>query len=374
MRRRIFFLACAWCLAATPVFAADVRVLIAENLKTTLLSAQGNYTIRTLPDLKAVKTGNDLKNARVLPSSNGFLIGKENFICRGIQIEAQEERSLFLNKSRFRGKINLLKNNAGLLYAINTLDVEGYLYGVLHHEVSSWWPMEALRAQAIAARTYALYQVQVSRSQEYDLKSSTFSQVYGGSTTERFRTKSAVDQTKGQVLTSDGKIFPAYFHSACGGKTAGAEELWKISTKTLAGNVVCGYCKMSPHNFWHANVPLVEIKQIMEKNGRPVGEILDLKAVTQTPSGRVGSLKITGASGEMTIAAKDFRIWIGGERIRSTQFTLKINEDMVEFKGKGWGHGVGLCQWGSFGQALLGRSHEEILKFYYPDSTIAVNS
>ena len=117
-------------------------------------------------------------------------------------------------------------------------------------------------------------------------------------------------------------------------------------------------------------MPLSEIEQKMDKYGRPAGRILKVEIISLTPSGRVGSLKITGTSQEAVIAAKDFRVWIGGDRIRSTHFTVVISEDAAEFRGKGWGHGVGLCQWGAFGQALLGRPYEKILELYYPGSKI----
>ena len=102
-----------------------------------------------------------------------------------------------------------------------------------------------------------------------------------------------------------------------------------------------------------------------------MGQILKIEPVTRTPSGRVGSLKITGTAAETVIAAKDFRIWIGGDRMKSTLFTVSLKDDAAMFDGKGWGHGVGLCQWGTLGQALLGRSYRQILAFYYTKSELA---
>ena len=113
-----------------------------------------------------------------------------------------------------------------------------------------------------------------------------------------------------------------------------------------------------------------QFRPVFRRNARPVGRILKLEAVTRTPSDRVGSIKITGTEGETVVAAKDFRIWVGGELMKSTDFTMEVKEDVAEFHGKGWGHGVGLCQWGTLGQALLGRSYKDILSFYYPSSTI----
>ena len=350
----------------TPV----VRVLIAENQKSLRLTIKGAYTIRSLPFLQVLKKGQRLVDAPLAAMPQGVKLGNQVWAGKGIRIEPVDERDLYLNKSRFRGIVDILRNPNGTLYAINHIGVEDYLYGVLHHEVAPWWPMEALRAQAIAARTYALYQARMSRPLEFDLKSSTSSQVYGGSTSERFRTKRAVDQTAGKILTYQGKIFPTYFHATCAGTTAGAQELWQMNLPPLSGNVHCGYCRISPHYYWEAKVPLSEIEEQMNKNRRPVGQILKIEVISLTPSGRVGSLRITGTAQETVMAAKDFRIWAGGDRIRSTNFTVTLNDDTAEFHGKGWGHGVGLCQWGALGQSLLGRSHEKILQLYYPGSKI----
>ena len=266
--------------------------------------------------------------------------------------------------------MDVLKDKNAVLYAINRLNIEDYLYGVVHHEVAPWWPMEALKAQAIAARTYALYQMEVSKPIEFDLKSSTSSQVYGGSTTEKFRTKRAVDLTAGEVLVYQGKIFPAYFHATCAGVTAGAQELWKIDLPPLTGGAHCKFCRLSPHFYWQARVPVSEIEEKMAKYGHPVGRILKIEEISKTPSGRVGSIRITGTAGDFVMAAKDFRIWIGGDKIRSTLFTISIKDDVAGFDGRGWGHGVGMCQWGALGQAILGHDHESILKFYYPGAEI----
>jgi stage II sporulation protein D len=285
-------------------------------------------------------------------------------------VEPNQDRDLYLDDRRFRGIVTVYKQPNGLMYAVNRLDIEGYLYGVLHHEVAPWWPMEALKAQAVAARTYATYQVSVSKSGPYDLKSSTSSQVYGGSTAERYRTKKAVDRTAGQILIYQGAVFPAFFHATCAGTTAGAQELWKIDLPPISGGSKCSYCRISPHFYWQAKVPLSAIEAKLKENNRSIGQILKIEVVSQTPSGRVGSLKITGTLQEAVIAAKDFRIWVGGDLMKSTDFTVEIKEDVAEFRGKGWGHGVGLCQWGSLGQALIGKSYKDILQFYYPGAEI----
>ena len=357
----------AW---ASPKKNFPIRVLVAEERTYVDLTVKEDYTIRLLPSLQVAKKGRLLAGARLTATPTGFRLGKQEWTCRGILVEPAKDRDLYLDDSRFRGTLAIGKAKNGLMFAINKLDIEKYLYGVLHHEVAPWWPMEALKAQAVAARTYAYYQAQVSKGNDYDVKSSTSSQVYGGSTTERYRTKKAVDRTAGQLLTFEGKVFPAYFHATCAGVTAAAEELWDIRLAPIGGGVQCNYCRISPHYYWQAKVPLSTIEEKLKQYNRSVGQILKVEPVTQTPSGRVGSLKITGTLQEAVIAAKDFRVWVGGNVMKSTAFTVEVKEDFAEFHGKGWGHGVGLCQWGALGQALLGRSYQDILKFYYPGSAL----
>ncbi len=348
-----------------------VRVLVSENRTFIQLTVKKKYLIRLLPSAKIVRVGDQLTGERLSPTANGFRLGREEWVASGITIEPGEDRDLYLEDTRFRGNLTIFKQPNGLLYAVNRLDIEDYLYGVLHHEVAHWWPMEALKAQAVAARTYAIYQSQVSKAAPYDLKSGTSSQMYGGSTVERYRTKKAVDYTKGQALTYQGKVFPAYFHATCAGMTAGAQELWNVNLQPISGGVKCSYCRISPHFYWQARVPLSAIEMRLNKSGRSVGQILKIEPVSKTPSGRVGSLKITGTSQEAVIAAKDFRVWVGGDLMKSTNFTVEIKEDLAEFQGRGWGHGVGLCQWGTLGQALGGKAYKDILKLYYPGSFIS---
>ena len=350
-----------------PVF---VRVLVAEDRTSMTLTASEGVVLRVLPSGRVVKPRVKIESTRLASTVDGFRFGNEAFVGQTLVIEPIRDRELFLDETRFRGNITLRKSKNGLMYAVNRLDIESYLYGVLPHEVAPWWPMEALKSQAVAARTYAYYQTQVSRTHEYDVKSGTSSQMYGGSTTERFRSKRAVDHTEGQILTYKGKVFPAYFHATCAGVTAGAKELWNIDLPPIAGGVKCGYCRLSPHFYWQAKVPLSVLESKLKQKEHPVGRVLKIEPVTQTPSGRVGSVRIKGTEQEAVIAAKDLRVLIGGDLMRSTDFTVEVKEDYAEFHGKGWGHGVGLCQWGALGQSLVGRSYKDILSFYYPGSDI----
>lgn len=379
MIRAIALAVALTCLASVPVTAAEnpasrgetVRVLITEDRWTALtVAVKGDYRILSLPEGKLLKQGAGLPKSQIQTAKTGIRFNKQVLAVKGLRIVPAKDGDLYVEGRRFRGSMDVLRAGNGGLYAINRLDLEGYLCGVLHHEVGVWWPAEALKAQAVAARTYALYQVRVSRGREYDVQSGTRSQVYGGSTNERRRTNQAVQDTRGQVLAYTGKVFPAYFHATCAGRTAGARELWSIDLAPISGGVECGYCRYSPHFNWRISLPLSDLEEKLAQHNRPVGRILTVEPLTQTPSGRVGRIRFTGTEGEAEVAAKDFRVWVGGDKIRSTSFEFTLKDDRILIEGRGWGHGVGLCQWGTLGQALLGRKYREILVYYYPGSVL----
>ena len=346
-----------------------IRVLIDSGDKRFEIKSDHPTLVALTPSQEAPQRPHKLHAWVALKEKRLTLNGKALKV-NSIRVEAQPEQTLWVGGRKFRGTVNFQLDRSGQLLVINELPIEQYLYGVLPREMRPWWPMPALKAQAIAARTYALYQRATNRAAWYDVKNSQVSQMYAGASAERLRTNLAVDGTRGQVLVYQEKLFPAYFHSVCGGKTAASEEFWDIKTPPLAGSVVCRYCRLSPHYTWKARVPLAALEERLAKNQRPVGTILEAAVISQTPSGRAGRLWIRGTSAEAVVAAKDLRVWIGGKKIKNTWFAVHIKEDQAVFEGRGWGHGVGLCQWGSFFAAFSRKTERQILELYYPGADI----
>ncbi|MDD5436819.1 MAG: SpoIID/LytB domain-containing protein [Candidatus Omnitrophica bacterium] len=277
----------------------------------------------------------------------------------------------YLNGRRFRGKVDVVKKNNGKVMVINSLGLDEYLYGVLYHEVSHRWPMEALKAQAIAARTFALYQIRQSRSQPYDLRNDIYSQVYGGRESEKWATTIAVNRTKGQVLTYKGDIFPAYYHATCAGHTEDASNLWNVDLAPLKG-VECNFCSESPHYRWTKNMPLSTLEDALDKNGYKIGNISSVAVLTKNRSGRADKIEIKDDTGRSVIlTGKDFRQFLGPNDIRSTKFNMVVRGPVLTIDGVGWGHGVGMCQWGAYGMSRTGMKADEILEHYYPGTEIS---
>ena len=230
--------------------------------------------------------------------------------------------------------------------------------------------MEALKAQAVAARTYALYSMIGAEARDYDVTNDIYSQVYGGKNSERYRTGLAVDRTMGEVLVFEGKILPAYFHATCGGMTEDAHELWDMDLPPLKG-VPCQFCQDSPHMHWKRNFRLQDIQQALNKHGYKIGLIKDLSVVDRDRSGRINNLKIIDRNEqELVIKGKDFREAIGPNDLKSNKFEIEMKGYYVDFIGSGWGHGVGLCQWGARGMASQQFNYKQIVAYYYPGSKL----
>ena len=173
------------------------------------------------------------------------------------------------------------------------------------------------------------------------------------------------------ILTYHNRIFPAYFHATCAGHTEDAALLWNIDIEPLKG-VVCNFCKESPHFNWHRVLPLKQIKNtLLEAGYQECADIRDIIILNRDASGRIRDLNIETTNKDIKISAKQFRNIFGPNIIRSTNFNVHIAGNDAVFEGFGWGHGVGMCQWGAYFMAKQGYNYDEILKYYYPQAEIS---
>lgn len=350
---------------------AVIRIAVIKDADSVTLAIRGKYKILSLYTRELLSEGRKLRKVKVAPTVSGLLIGETPFKIFAIRIEPARDASIFINNRRFRGSIDLVRTEDLKLLIVNHINVESYLYGVLYHEVSPRWTMPALEAQAIIARTFALYQARVRKKEDYDLTSDVYSQVYGGRTSEKWRTNRAVNLTRGKVLTFKGDIFPTYYHATCAGHTEDASRLWNTNLKPLKG-VKCDYCRKAPHYKWRRKISLGKIEERLRKNGYNVKGILSIEVEGRNETGRVTNLIIKGKGSKAKIHSNKFRLIIGPNIIRSANLDVTLNRGAAYFEGLGWGHGVGLCQWGSY---LMSKRNpkqkvEEVLKFYYPGSKI----
>jgi len=350
--------------------AITVRVCILDDKDEIFVSVKDSYTIYAAHSDRVLMEGPRL-SAKFIATKDGLGIGQKELKIGGVRVRNEKGLMIFVGGKRFRGDIDIIRKDNGTLMAINYVGLDDYLYGVLYHEVSHRWPMEVLKAQAIVARTFALYQARQNRLQPYDLRSDIYSQVYGGSASEKWSTTMAVNVTKGKVLTYKGELLPAYYHATCGGMTEDAANLWKVDIAPLKG-VACAFCDASPHYRWIKDVPLWMLEDRMRDGGYKVGKIESVTVLSRNRSGRVDKLEIKDKAGvSVVLTGKDFRKILGPNELRSTRFNASIKWGSLILDGQGWGHGVGMCQWGAFGMAKKGRKADEIIKYYYPEAKIA---
>jgi stage II sporulation protein D len=269
---------------------------------------------------------------------------------------------------RFWGAIELLRGSAGLRI-VNELPLEDYVAGTVLGEISEQWGAAVLRAQAIAARTYALHRRVHPRSADFDLRATTADQVYLGIDGESPTVRAAVDATRGQVLTYQGAPILAAYHSAAGGRTASAEEVWGQRLAYLASVDVEGE-EDSPDTYWRTRISPGALGAALEAAGHPVGRVRDVAVAERSASGRARMLRIHGSRDTIEVSTGVLRRVLGAGYLRSTLFELRRSGSDFVFVGSGNGHGVGMSQWGARALALRGAGHRQILLHFYPGTRL----
>ncbi|HEX9113831.1 MAG TPA: SpoIID/LytB domain-containing protein [Nitrospirota bacterium] len=264
----------------------------------------------------------------------------------------------------YRGWVEIRKQREGLL-VINDLDVEEYLQGVVASEIPHDWKYEALKAQAVAARTYALYQKKKAGRKAYHIVATVASQVYIGRRGERPRAAQAVRDTTGLVIEYNGELIPAFYHSSCGGHTENAYELWGIDAPYLRG-VDCDCQEISRYGLWEKRIGKKQVIGAMRRLGYAASDILGMDIKGITPAGRVREVVVSTPRGKTYVPAESLRAALGNSIIPSVFYELAVEGDEAVFSGRGMGHGVGLCQWGAEEMAEKGYGFEAILSHYYP--------
>ncbi len=266
------------------------------------------------------------------------------------------------------GQVSVLRRGQGLM-VINELDLEEYVKGVVPSEVNAAWHPEVLKAQAVAARTYALYQRMLSGGRDYDLVAGIQDQVYRGRHGIDSRIEQAVEATRGLVVTYQQAPIYAVFSSTAAGLTEDALNVWSKDLPYLKG-VECPFDTNSPYYRWQTSFKLETLERNLRQQGIAVGTIATLAPASYSRAGRVTKLRVLHSQGELYLRGEDLRRVIGYAAIPSTQFDLDVVGPDVVVSGYGAGHAVGLCQWGAKELAELGYPFATILRYYYPGTEL----
>lgn len=268
---------------------------------------------------------------------------------------------LLYKGTEYSGKIEVYKGSKGL-FVVNELPIEEYVKGVVKTEVGDNWPIEALKAQAVAVRTYAIYNIKHNKNDVYDLTSSTLSQLYKGLKSDP-DIEEATNATRGEILTYSGKPINAMYHSTSGGITELPEEVFGKSYPYLKS--VKADCETSPYYLWERRIPRKELQNIFK-----LKMISHIEVSSLTKTGRAKEVTIYHEGYGKVIEAKELRKLLGWKRLPSTWFSITESDEYFIFNGRGYGHGVGMDQWSSMEMANKGINYKEILSTFYPGTTI----
>jgi stage II sporulation protein D len=371
-----------------------VRVLLLDDIEACTLKIESSFSITDDPNLQTqLPTAHfdQIDKPIGIQLVNGQInIGGRTFMNDEVIVYPDEPYIFRLDGQYYRGKLKLFINpESGSFDAINLVPPETYLAGVVGAEMPTYWEPEALKAQTIAARTYCLYiKKRFGENRKWDMRKTAAHQVYRGVQAESTAIWNSVNQTRGQILVckqSEGteEIFPTYYSSICGGHTENSVNVFGDSFKPLIG-VSCPYCKnvAKPNMFFW---PMIQfdnayvVGRLLKRypNLKHLGKIIDIESVA--PSNhedffRLTKIKLHGSNGKSdSLRAEDFRLAIDptGRKLQSTICQIVKRGDKWEFSsGRGWGHGVGMCQCGAQGMARKDKDAKQILSYYYPDSKI----
>lgn len=321
----------------------------------TMRVQMGPVVQTAIIDGAQLSVGEDAEDARF------SAVGKKQTVTKGTLggvVRFRSGDALSVNGMSVRGDVVAVPQAGGVLL-VNVIPLEDYLVGVLGSEMPRSFPPEALKAQAIAARTYALQKKLEQYGQPYHLGSSVISQVYGGLKAEDPRTREAVEATRGLVLTYDLQPIEAYFHSSCGGKTESG--LQALGRELAYLKPVACPCGKLPTSKWSMAVSSDDLKAAF--GTKPS----DLRIEARTATGRATRVALGPTR---SVDAVTFRERLGYGKLKSLQFQLAPSSSGWAITGTGFGHGAGLCQWGAKVLADQGKDFKQILAHYYPGTEL----
>ncbi len=273
-----------------------------------------------------------------------------------------------LGDAHYAGTLELHAQE-GKVLVVNYVPLEQYVAGVVPCEMPTSFKPHALRAQAVAARTHALYMLLRSKERIYDVWATTASQVYGGTTRGNATTTAAVRDTRGKVLLYDSGVALAFYHSHSGGTLENDVSVWKVDMPYYKARPDPASTKIKAMK-WQHSIKKVQIAEKLKQQGYPVKTVQAVRVLQRSASGRVARVRITTDSGAVDMNSNPFRLMVGAAAMKSTLCTIESGKNTVVFRGAGYGHGVGMSQWGAEGMARDGVKYENILQYHYPGTLV----
>lgn len=355
-------------------FADDLmRVLLMQDVQRVEVSAERGLAVQMPGGETRVSTGPVVAR----PSAGGLTLNGERIRADAVTVRSRGGDLIVTNGGNgtaeprplaVGGNLKILVR-AGGLSLVNDVDLEEYIKGVVPAEMSPGWHPEALKAQAVVARTYALYQRMLNKSREYDLVATVQDQVYQGRHGVDQRVQDAVESTRGLAVVYQNAPIYAAFSSTAAGPTEDAVNVWSKDLPYLKG-VDCPFDMNAPRYQWRVVLKVQDLENTFRRQGVDLGAIASLTPFAYSRAGRVTRLRILHSRGELILRGEDFRRLIGYSVIPSTQFDVESMGWEITLSGRGSGHAVGLCQWGAKELAEHGYPYTTILAYYFPGTEL----
>ena len=326
--------------------------IIDDMVGDKLFSVKGRRTI-----IVKIEKNNDEYGLRVLnkfyPTTSIIIESKNSFKINGRVLS-------------FKLAVILYK---GDLYAINILPLEAYLAGIINSEISSRWPIESIKAQAVVSRTYAFRKKIKNRFRPYDLNSTVLDQVYKGISNIDKVSIDAVKRTYGEVITYNHRLIEAFFFAHSAGKTEDGSYFTGANVPYLRPVNDSKYVKGRPRSNWTYKVKLKYFMNKLKSRNWIKGELQKIKITKRSKSNRILRMSLISKK-TVNISGENLRQLLGYNKLFSTNFKIIVKGKYLIIKGKGSGHGVGMCQWGAYGMAKAGKGYKEIIHKYFTDVKI----
>lgn len=345
-------MACAG-LAPQALGAPTVRVLLAEGLDAVDVRVDGAHEVRS----PRGRARTDFALAWPLRAADGEVATAERHAGAWVELHPEAGTVRFGGRS-YRGALRIEAAGGGLR-VVNLVGLEAYLRGVVPAEMKALWPVEALKAQAVAARSYTL--AQLDPAAPWDVCASDACQVYSGIQAEHPRSDRAVRDTEGIVISYGGAPAVAYYHADSGGVVASSAEVWGRALPYLVSRTDVDAA--SPHRGWTVTLEPAALARALAEEGRTVGTPTSLAVTRHGPSRRAAAAVVTGSAGKIVLDGRVLTRVLRAAGLRSTQI---VSLGGLRVRGDGWGHGVGMSQYGARALAQAGHDYGQILAFYYP--------
>jgi stage II sporulation protein D len=362
----------------------EVRVALTNSpVAQVEVTVDGVYTVTADGASTPVLRGNELKATLVAPLPNGLRVGRRQIVCTMLEFVPEHSPGVWIADRQYRGRIRLVRQR-GKIVVVNIVGLEEYIASVVDGEMPTAFPDAARQAQAIAARSYVMFQLRgATPSPHFDVFASTRSQNYGGYqyrgrdgrryAAESESSRHAAHQTAGIICLCDGQPFCTYYTAVCGGRTVGGAAVFDDESPALAP-VDCPWCQDAELFRWTRELPLEQaanrLQRFLVPQGKPFGSLASIRRTGRSDSIRQPTFEISDGSRRYRVCAADLRRYLNPSNVPSYQFEARIADGLLVLEGRGHGHGVGLCQWGARGLAEAGSGPLAILRQYYPGAEV----